>query len=111
MKKFISLHIQKIVLFIPFANYLIPFAWLFNYKHMEKQESLFAKSLLLAFGVSIPLIVVQILISRFLPDNKITLYVSNFIALYLMPFFIGYALIKYQAKAFEKAGSKNKKRQ
>ena len=101
MKKYISLHTQNIIKFIPFLNCFILFIWLFNYSRTEKDPRVFMKSLLIIFGVSIPIIILQIIISKILIEFSVAQSIFDGIFMYLIPFVIGSALIKYQKKVIE----------
>ena len=97
MKK-ISIRTQKIIKYIPFLNCLILFIWLFNCNHMKTDYMVFLKSLLLIFATSIPLAVLQIILSKMLIEFIVIQQVLNAIFMYLIPFAIGSVLIKYQEK-------------
>lgn len=96
MKKYISLHTQNIIKFIPFLNFSILFIWLFNYSCTEKDLKVFMKSLVIIFGVSVPIAILHIIISKLLTDFSVIQSIFNGIFMYLIPFIIGSALIKYQ---------------
>ena len=100
----ISLHTQHIMMYLPFINALILFVWLFNYHNSERRLKVFGKSLIIIFCVTIPMGVLHILFSKIFAEFSIVLTVSNYLFIYLIPFVLGYALIKYQEKVlnFEK---------
>ena len=101
MKKFIPLRIQNILKYIPFLNCLILFFWLYNYSLTEKNPKVFMKSLMIIFGVSIPIVILQILISKIIAEYFLVLTILNYLTTYVIPFIVGYALIKYQKRVLE----------
>lgn len=103
MKKCISVHTQKIIKYIPFLNCLILFIWLFNCNRMKIDYMVFLKSLLLIFATSIPLAILQIILSKMLIEFLAVQHVLNGIFIYLIPFVVGSALIKYQEKLIEQS--------
>ncbi len=56
------------------------------------------RSLVIVFLVCFPLVVFQILLLKFWGSSSVAVGVSNFIAMYLTPLVLGYALIKYQER-------------
>ena len=98
MNKFISLRKQRILKYFPFFNCLILFVWLFNYSHTERDFKVFWKSLILIFAVCIPMVFFQIIISEILAAYSTALTIFNFATIYIIPFVLGYALIKYQER-------------
>ena len=101
MKKIISLRLQNILLYIPFANMFILYAWIFNYSRTEKDSKVLAKSLILIFCTCIPFVIIQIVLSKILPEASSILTIINIIFIYLIPFFVGRTLIRYQKKVLK----------
>ena len=98
MKKFVSLRVQRIMMYIPFVNCLILFVWLFNYRHSGKDYKTFGKSLIIILCVCAPLVVLQILFSKLLAKFPNVIAIVDLLAIYIIPFVLGFALIKYQEK-------------
>lgn len=98
MKKFVSLRTQRIISFIPYVNGLILFIWLYNYSHSKKKHKVFARSLVVIFITCIPLVALQIVFSKIFSVYPIAINIINLLAVYLIPFALGQALIKYQEK-------------
>ena len=102
MKKLISLRTQKIIMFIPVINIFIIAFWLYNYMKTTNNIKLFFKSLLKIWGVAIAFLIVSSALLEIFSQTKFLDYIRNFIMLYLLPFTLGYVLIKYQEKTIFK---------
>ena len=102
MKKLIPLRVQKVIMFIPFINIFIIAFWLYNYMKTTNNIKLFFKSLLKIWGVAIAYLIVSSALSEIFSQTKFLDYIRNFIMLYLLPFTLGYVLIKYQEKTIFK---------
>lgn len=99
VKAMVSIKIQKIIMFIPILNFSLFFIWLYNYSRMRPNIMLFLKSLFVAFGCSLPIVIICILIDQL--HNEILLYLTKFIMLYIIPLSIGLGLVRYQQKILE----------
>ena len=102
MKKLIPLRVQKVIMFIPFINIFIIAFWLYNYMKTTNNIKLFFKSLLKIWGVAIAYLIVSSALLEIFSQTKFLDYIRNFIMLYLLPFTLGYVLIKYQEKTIFK---------
>ena len=89
------------MVWIPFVNYLILFVWLFNCYHMEEGPKIFRKSFLIIFGTVLPMAFLQILLSKIFADGSAMQAVINALFIYLIPWVLGFALIKYQRKVLK----------
>ena len=98
MKGFISIRLQKILLFIPFVNCSILFIWLYNYSKMERTKISFIRSFITGICYALPFIVASIILSKLFGHIVLIKYVLNLIMLYLVPFFLGLGLIHSQSK-------------
>lgn len=98
LKRLISLRTQYIIMCIPFVNCLILFIWLYNYSRTTKEPKVFAKSLLVIFATALPVVILQILLSKAFSQSVLALNILNFIMIYIIPFLIGFSLIKYQKR-------------
>lgn len=97
----IPIKIQKILMYIPFTNFLIMIFWLINYVEMkDRKTTVFMKSLLIMFAGGIPISIVFMILSRNFADNEILVRVFNTASSYLSSFFIAFGLVKYQEKVF-----------
>ncbi len=96
MKKLISIRTQYIFMWIPFLNVLVLFMWLYNYNQMEKRSGVFGKSLFVLFASTIPLVAVQIIVSRLLGDGSTAAVIIDRLMLYLIPFSMAFNMIRYQ---------------
>ena len=98
MNKIISLKAQKIIVVIPFLNCLILFVWIYNYARMPADFKIFARSWLVIFASAIPLVIVQIILSKIQIQPETLSEVINLLFIYLVPFAVGIGLICYQKK-------------
>ena len=96
MKKPVSLHVQRVLNFIPLVNSLILFIWLYNFSCSNKEYRIWKKSLINIFCVSVPIAILQIVISKAFEAFPIVVTIVDFMALYMIPFTIGTILIKHQ---------------
>lgn len=95
MKKFITLKKQKIVMCIPAINCLTIFFWLYNYGKLNPDPKIFWKSLVTIFSTALPIVVLQIILSKIFSELS---YVLDPFMTYLIPFCISFSLIRYQKK-------------
>lgn len=100
MKKIISIKAQNIISFIPFLNAVVLFIWIHNYRVSAKESSVFAKSLLIMFAVTIPLAIIQGLLMNLYAEYETIVLLINYIAIYLIPFLLARSLICFQKKIF-----------
>ena len=102
MKKLISLRIQKVIMFIPFFNIFILFIWYYNTFKTSNSRKILLKAMIPIGIVLVCFSIINNLLSEpFLTTNYMR-YIRNFIMLYLLPFTLGYVLIKYQKKTIFK---------
>ena len=94
----IKLSFQKKLVFIPFLNPLILFIWVYNWKKAGEPFSVFVKSLLLIWGISIPIIIVQIVLQNVFGTYPIVMSILAYAVMYLLPLSVGLGLISYQEK-------------
>ena len=100
-KSLISIRVQSILMCVPLLNCLVLFAWLYNYGHSVTNRTVFAKSLLVIFFSTIPLVILQILLSKIFANQAIILSVINSLMTYFIPFSMSFNLIRYQKKVLD----------
>ena len=97
----VSTRIQKIILFIPFLNAVIIFAFIFNtYREGWKGKKFVLGILHGIFAGLIVTIINYLLLLLPLPNNLLN--ILNFAYIYLSCFAIGAALINYQETLINK---------
>lgn len=95
MNRLISKKIQLLITCIPYVNCFMIFIWLYNCYHSTDSAKIFPKSLLIVFLHSIPLVILQIIVSSiFVKFGPII----DSIMFYCIPLSIGLGLIRYQIK-------------
>lgn len=94
----IKLSFQRKLVFIPILNPLILFIWVYNFRKAGEPFGVFAKSLLLIWGISIPIVVVQIVIQKVFSAYPVIFNVVDYAVMYLLPLAVGLGLISYQEK-------------
>ena len=99
LKKQVSIKTQKTIMFIPIVNYFNLFVWLYNYSNMQKDNLVFLISLLVIFLHSIPLVIINIILSRLC--SGIIPIIYQYLMIYLIPMSISGGLIRYQNKLLE----------
>ena len=98
MTKLVSLRTQQVIMFIPFVNCFLLFVWLYNYSRTSKELEVLLKSILAMCAISIPFVILSILLSKIFPLSVIAHIIESFVMLYIVPFVVGFILIKYQKK-------------
>ena len=98
MKKLVPLRIQKILMLIPFVNCAVPYIFLFNCTRIPKGRKVFLKSLLILFGLIIPIAVAQMLLFKAISQYELVLRIISPIVICIMLFIIAFTLIKIQEK-------------
>lgn len=101
LKKLISLHVQKIILFIPYVNLFIWFIWLINFNRTPRDFKKLFTTFFIAFAFGIPCMIINILLSRLFVQTEIIEVLRTIIGVYFTPLFIGVGLIKCQEKALK----------
>ncbi len=102
MRLSISIKVQKILMFIPFINVFGLFIWLYNFISNSKKPTVFAKSLLIIFASTIPLVIIQIILTKLFSNSAVFVSVLGYIFTYLIPLSMDFFLIKYQRSLSEK---------
>lgn len=100
MKKLVSLRIQKILMLIPFVNCVVPYIFLFNCIRTPNGQKVVLRSLLILFGLLIPIAVAQMLLYKAISQYELVLTIINPIIIYIILFIIAFTLIKCQEKYF-----------
>ncbi len=95
-QKTVSLKTQRKIAFIPIINFSLLFIWLYNYSKRDRDYNVFFKSLIVVFKFTLPIVIIQIIISITLYDFPIIISATNILEIYLVPFSLGMGLIKYQ---------------
>lgn len=94
--KAMSIKLQKIFMFIPFLNMIGIFVWLYNCIVLKVKVKHFLKSLIM----SLPLVVVfgllTAVVARIFGMNSVLYNVISYVAVYLFPLAIWFALVKFQ---------------
>lgn len=98
MKKLMSLRIQRIIMLIPFVNCVIPYIFLFNCMRVPGGQKVFLKSLLILFGLIIPIAIAQMLLYKAISQYELVLRIINPIIIYFFLFVVAFTLIKCQEK-------------
>lgn len=98
MKKLVSLRIQKILMLIPFVNCVVPYIFLFNCIRTSNGQKVVLRSLLILFGLLIPIAVAQRLLYKAISQYELLLTIINPIIIYIILFVIAFTLIKCQEK-------------
>ncbi len=98
MKKFVSLKVQRILMFLPFFNCFVLFIWLYNYGRSSLPLKVFIKSLVVLFAFILLWAVINILLSRLFVGNEVIDLISTVLSLYVTPFSMAFGLIGYQKK-------------
>ena len=98
----ISIKTQKIIKYIPLANFFIFHIWVYNYVNMPKKKGLLWRSIAILMISGILMSIVFSVIRRLLPESLPMLkIVFSLIMAYVEPLVIGQCLIKYQEKVFD----------
>lgn len=92
MKK-ISLRTQKIVMFIPYINCINLFIWVNNFFCMKYSNRIAAKSILIILTSILPLLFLEITVSRLFPELE---KIITLLGSYFLPLLMGLGLIKFQ---------------
>lgn len=96
IQKAVSLKAQRIIVYIPIINYSLLFIWLYNYSKRDRDYNVFLKSLIVVFKFTLPIVIIQIIISMTLYNFPIIISATNILEIYLVPFSLGMGLIKHQ---------------
>ncbi len=91
----VSVKTQKKLMFIPYVNALVPFIWVYNCRKTETDTAVFLQSLLHVFAAAIPLMVVQVVLSKLFPSIG---GILACIMSYLAPLAIACCLIRFQER-------------
>ena len=97
--KIVPLKAQYILMVIPILNCLVLFIWLYNYSRAKKDSKIFGKSLLVIFLSTIPIVIIQIILSKIIVNSSANIFVDNLMS-YLIPLSMAFNLIRYQKKVF-----------
>lgn len=92
MKK-ISIETQKKMMYIPYINILNMFIWLYNCISLKPPRNCVPKTLTILFVNSLPLLLLQIILSNIWPAVA---NILTYINAYLIPLLISRGLINYQ---------------
>ena len=99
--KRVSINIQKILVFIPIANWSLLFVWLYNYSRSNTKWTVFGKSLLLLFAFVLIISGMNYLCSSFLSEPVYNIVTG--LGVYTSPLLLGWMLIIYQEKTIFKS--------
>lgn len=97
MKNQIKLRVQRVLVIIPFINISIIAIWLYNYSTIPRDSRLFLRSFGVMFGYMFIIGIPQMILSLLFKDMWFIDIISK-VCIYLIPFFMGYGLIRFQSK-------------
>lgn len=95
----ISIKIQKIVMLIPGINPVCLAIWLYNSFFIVTSYKTILRSISIVFTSSVPLAILQVIISYYLP---LWGTVIGYINSYIIPLILGYRLIRLQEELMDR---------
>lgn len=96
--KYVSIKMQRIIMWIPYANIANLFIWFFINRRFYSKVDTFPKTRQILLSTSLPLMVLQVLIFNYFPAAGQILAILN---AYIIPLCMGYRFIKYQLELSE----------